>query len=37
MNLQNHLKNGSESDFDAVELCTEIKNMKQLLIIAVSI
>lgn len=32
MDLQNHHKDGSDSDIDGVELCTEIVNIKQLLI-----
>ncbi|XP_050066053.1 uncharacterized protein LOC126555133 [Aphis gossypii] len=32
MDLHNHLKDGSDSDIDGVELCTEIVNIKQLLI-----
>ncbi|KAL4119436.1 hypothetical protein QTP88_012245 [Uroleucon formosanum] len=32
MDLHNHLKDGSDSDIDGVELCTEIVNVKQLLI-----
>ncbi|XP_060878932.1 uncharacterized protein LOC132951183 [Metopolophium dirhodum] len=32
MDLHNHLKDGSDSDIDGVELCTEILNIKQLLI-----
>ncbi|KAL4123351.1 hypothetical protein QTP88_015547 [Uroleucon formosanum] len=32
MDLHNYLKDGSDSDIDGVELCTEIVNVKQLLI-----
>lgn len=30
--IHNHLKDGSDSDIDGVESCTEIQNIKQLLI-----